>query len=713
MRIDKINKCDYTVVYDTSVPALAYAAEQLNLYFLKACGFTLSENAKAKHKIFLGREIGGLDNSCLKSDGFRLLFKNGDLYVIGNSEVAVIYGVYEIIERFLGVKWINRDCTYIPKKSAFEAEETEAIKVPCFEQRVFLSGLAYEPEIASHLRFNFPEPTLYAHHRVKKAWCDKVPDPHNSWCYIDKEKYEKEHPEFFCKNAMGTTEFCYSNGLTDDFEIDTSKKISVLSLVTDTMYRLVKENPDSKFFMYGRQDDSTAICHCPVCERRRAQLGGEGGIMVAFLNAVIKGVEQRLAAENVESDFCVATLAYQMTVDPPVKDGKPLHKNAIPSPRLHIRYAPIGADYTYSFLDERQKADVRFQIFGWAALTSNVMLWDYQCNYHDYCWYFPNLYYLKENLALYAKIGMSYVLNQGAYNTKVDWQGEMKSYICSRLYWDMSLDVNELMHEYVTCYYGIVAPKILDYINQLENFYKQKIADGFKVSIFNGDDEYFAAKSYPQKWLEGHVALLDSALQDVKDSNLPEDEKNALTMRINKVLLTPIRMLMRNADVYYKGGNDEYEKRFFKLANECGMVKLGEGLPVFIEMQNGGASEYKIVLGQEFTAREKAAAEYVQRKFFDLSGSTLPIVTDDKVYPTFGEKAVCIGEHMMFREFFKGHVHEKDYEYYVETRGKCMFIAGAGDLTRAADVLFEDIIVSDGENGKILKLPFAKKCKAI
>lgn len=712
MYIDKKNQGDYTIVYNENVGAYAYAAEELNEYFRKVCGFALSENADAPRKIVLGEKIEGIDNSSLKPDGFRLTFKDGDLFVTGNTETAIIFGVYEIIERFLGVKWLNRDCTFIPEKHAFEASEEEIVRNPYFEQRVFLSGLCYEPEIASHLRFNFPEPKLYARHRVKKLWCDKIPEPHNSWCYIDKEKYEKDHPEFFCKNVMGTTEFCYSNGLTDDFEIDRDKDISVLSLVTDATYRLVKENPDSKFFMYGRQDDSTAICHCPVCERRRAKVGGEAGIMIAFLNAVIKGVEERLAADGIESDFRMATLAYQMTVNPPVKDGKPLHKNVVPSPRLHIRYAPIGADYTYSFLDERQKPEVRSQIFGWAALTSNIMLWDYQCNYHEYCWFFPNLGYIKDNLSLYAEIGMSYVLNQGAYNTKVDWQGEMKSYVCSKLYWDISLDVDDLVKEYVSYYYGIAAPKVLDYINQLEEFYDAKIADGFKVKLLQADDEYFAAKSYPVEWLESHVELIESAIADVKGSDLSDKEKSDLVLRLSKVLMTPVRMLMRNEYDYYPDGNDKYGKLFFKLADYTGTYKLGETLPIFIEMQKDGKSEYKIVLGQEYTQREKEAAEYVQKKFFELGGATLEIVQDDKVYPHYGEKGICIGEHMMFREFFKGSVRSDDYEYYVETRGKCMFIAGKGDLTHAADLLLEDMIVNDGENGADMKLPFAKKVKS-
>ena len=713
MYIDKNNCGRFTIVYDEKISSYAYAAAQLNEYLEKSCGFTLSENSCGEHKIVLGQgeAVGFSGDPALKSDGFKLIFKDGDLYVVGNSETAIIFGVYELIERFLGVKWINRDCTVIPEKSAFDAPETEVVCAPRFDQRVYLSGLAYEPEIASHLRFNFPEPKLYAYHKVKKLWCDKIPDPHNSWCYINKDEYEKEHPEFFCKSVMNATEFCYSNGITDDFEIDESKEISVLSLVTDKTYSLVRENPDSKFFMYGRQDDSTAICHCKTCERRRKQVGGEGGIMVAFLNAVIKGVEKRLAKDKIVSDFCIATLAYQMTVNPPVKDGNPLHKNVIPSPRLHIRYAPIGADYTYSFLDERQNEDVRSQIFGWAALTPNIMLWDYQCNYHEYCWYFPNLCYLKENLELYAKIGTSYLLNQGAYNVKTDWQGEMKSYVCSRLYWNTSLDVNELVKEYVGYYYSVAAPKVLRFIESMESFFREKIKNGFRITLFQGDAQYFAASSYPVGFLTEQLNLLDSAIKDIDDARISDEEKEVLKIRLYKVIMTPLRMIMRNADIYFPDEETDYGKRFFSLANITGLNKLGETLPIFIQMQKDGTSDYKIVLGQEYTASEKEAARYFQKKFSQLGGCVLQIVQDDKVYPHYGEKAVCIGDHMMFREFFKGSVRSADYEYFVETRGKCSFICGTGDLKYAADILLGNMITEVGDNGVDIKLPFMKKTK--
>ena len=85
---------------------------------------------------------------------------------------------------------------------------------------------------------------------------------------------------------------------------------------------------------------------------------------------------------------------------------------------------------------------------------------------------------------------------------------------------------------------------------------------------------------------------------------------------------------------------------------------------------------------------------------------------DDKVFPHYGEKGICIGEHMMFREFFKGTVHSKDYEYFIETRGKCMFISGIGNLERAADILLGDMMTELGEQGVNIKLPFTKKTKS-
>ncbi|MBR2375290.1 MAG: DUF4838 domain-containing protein [Clostridia bacterium] len=718
MKIHHNNSRNCSIWFDESRPSVAYSAELLNEYFEKCCGFTFPYNTPTTYAFVLGEceksleVIKSEDTTALKNDGFLILLRENTVYIFGNTDLSVVFGVYEFIERFLGVKFFNKDAVFVPRLDEIDITDIRIERTPVFDQRVFLTGFALNaPLCATQFRFNFPNPRLYEQYRTDKLWCDQVPDPHNSWHYLNERDYGESHPEFFYKSRMGNVELCYSNGITDDYRFDAEKDVSVAKLVADKLYGLVTQNPKSKYFVFGKQDDSTANCDCPTCTRRRKLLGGEGGVMVVFLNAVIQEVERRLKEKHQKSDFCVSTLAYHSTVEPPVKDGKPICDAVIPCDKLHIRYAPIAADYTYSFLDERQDGTVKRQLFGWASLTRNLMIWDYQCNFYEYYWYFPNLRYLKENICLYKDVGVSYILNQGAYNIETDWQGEIKAYVCAKLYWDTSLNVKELVEEYVRYYYGVGASKVLQFIGNMEAFFAQKIENGFHLSIFNGDKEYFLPKEYPIEFLQENLNIIESAIRDVEESSLLDSEKILFKRRLQYVLLTPLRMIMKNEKFYFPEAEEHYRARFLALAKELRVVKLGEGLPLYIPMQQDGVCAYKIVLGESYTKEEQLAAEYLQSAYERLAGVKLPIVGDNEVYPYFGEQAICIGEHMMFNEFYKGTIHEKDYAYYIESKGKCLFVAGTDRLQNAIDLLLGELMITGSQNTKTVQLPIIKKYK--
>ncbi len=706
--------------YDSTVALYEKAAGELNAYANEVCGVSFPVNEERTHTIFIGKNgenkdyIDSLDNAPLKKDGYRIAFKNGDIYIYGNTAVGTYFGVCAFIERFLGVRWLNIDTTHIPKKDYMEIEEKEIVEAPIFPQRVFYTShaLALNPEnssqdsaaIAAHQKFKFPATHLERYLGIPQSWNASMPSPHNALYYVSRAKYEEAHPEFFIKSPMGTHELCYSNGIADDYTLDEGMEESVVKIAAQTLYELIKKQPEIEFYSFGKEDDRTAICHCPTCERRRQELGGESGVMMVFFNALIAQTEKLLRADGITSDFKIVTLAYQNTEEPPVKEGKPYHAAVVPSNRLHIRYAPISADYTYSLTDMRQIPAVRTQLLGWAILTSNIMIWDYQNNYTEYCWYFPNLCYFKENLQDYAKIGVSYLFNQAAYNINRHWQDEMRSYIASKLYWDLSLDVTALRNEYIELLYGVAAEEVKTFIDKMEDFFAEKVKKGFRVELFVDRMDFFDPKEYPIDFLLDCLALIERGMEKVKGAGYPDEEKRMKDL--SRVLLTPLRMIAKNESYYFPEGNTNYEKRVFSAAKFVGLQKLGEGVPLFVEIAKKGASAYKIVLGQTPTEAEKEAAECLQAAFCKASGLTLPIVKDDKVYPAYNERAFCVGGGMMFREFYKGSLQMEDYEYFVDVKGRCAFVLG-NDLKKGVDVFIEQLLVEDGE----IVLPAVKKEK--
>lgn len=718
MKINQNNCKKYAVVFDGSVSDYAEAAADLVKYLQEVCSITLGDRGNAENFICIGENevskpvIDAYDTSNFKYDEFRILPKDGNVYIFGGSSRAAKYGTYELIERYLGVKWLNIDGTVVPKKEEMLLPTEEIACKPYFNQRQFLmmqtmlSRFNTQEEVDSiknHLRF--------ATHK----WCNTNSTDHNSIHYVPKDKYLESHPEFYYKSPQsGGIDLCMTNGITDDGDLDESMEISCAKVAADSLYNFIKSQPDAKFCMFGRQDDRTTVCQCERCVKAREKYGNEAGVDIVFLKAIMKKAKERLRAEGLNDDFGMVTFAYQSTVNPPVVNGtEPIHPNVIPGKDLYIRYAPIDADYTYPMLDERQKPDVRSQLIGWMSLTNNIMIWDYCCNFTEYVWFFPNMWYFKDNLALYAKSNFEYVFNQGSYSINREWQGEMKAYIASKLYWNMDLDVRELTEEYVRGYYGMAADKVLQLIDDMNDYYAKKVEEGLKVLIIGVYGEYFNPETYDRDFLVRNVELMESAIQDVLNSDLSDEEKEIMKIRLYRVLMTPLRMLSRNESTYFPNGDTDYGKRFLEVAVATGLTKLGEGSPLFTEMTKDGEPIYKIILGQEPTEKEVEAANYLQQCLQEKTGLTFPIAKDDTVYPYFGEKAVCIGKGMMFREFFKGTVDIEKYEYFIELCGKCAFIHAAedGNLKKGVDLFVDVLMLEEQEGVKVLNLPYVRKRK--
>lgn len=714
MIINSDNYKKYSVIYDESTAGIKLAVDELNNYVQKSCGFSFSCNTKSEYFISIGCNaqskefLNTFDSSVLKHDGFRIAFNGGNIYFQANTQYGLFYAVREFLERFLGVRYLTFDGEYVPVNKEILIPENEVVNVPYFDQRVYFGPSCNDPEYNARMRFRYPCTALEEKFESHKLWCTKVPDPHNSLWYVSKEKYEKTHPEFFILSPMGGSDLCYSNGIGDDYLIDDSMEISVVKAAAKTMFEFIKEDPSVKFYTFGRWDDSTALCQCETCKRRRVELGNETGIMIVFLNAVIKEVEKLLDENNLSVDFNVVTLAYQNTVEPPLKNGEIPTERVIPSKRLHIRYAPIDADFTFSLTDERQKPKTRKELLGWAKLTSNIMLWDYNDNYCDYCWYMPTFNVLKENLQIYADINMTYVFNQSAYNIKRHWLSEIKSYVASKLYWDLSLSVEDLITEYVTLYYGIAAKYVLKFIEKMENFFAEKVKNGFHVKLFQDMKDFFNPKNYPIEFLLDCLKLIKDAISEVENSSLSQEEKQAYLTKLNRILICPLRMISKNEDYYFPDSDGIYANAFFKTAAAINLDKIGEGVPMFVDIILDGEKPYKIILGQTPSKEEKIAAELLQKRIAELSGFTLEIADDSVVYPHYGERAIMVGKGMMFREFYKGSLNDSDYEYYVEVLGRCPFILG-NDLNKGVDVLMNKFIFVDGK----CKLPAFKLNKKV
>lgn len=588
------------VVSDEASETVRYAASELAEFVRRASGITLpivKESVAKKPYISLGntesfKSLGiKTDRAALNNDGYILRETDENLYVAAANDRGVLYGVYDFLEENVGVRFVAHDCTYVPTCQTLSFDEgLNKTKVPLFRYRNYYSGdISEYPEFAARLRF-FSESTPNVGNLGFEGDFyrnETYGNTHNIFDYLRESEYPKSNPEykdFYVSSHHSITTYddvCYSNGVDEDGEMEYAfnEKKTVANIVLDSLIRFAETDTDAKYFMIGISDAADSYCDCERCSRRTEKYGGyRSANLILFMNLLARQLKTAFPQREINLIF----FAYYWSEQPPVKEGEngyePLDEKLVLEDNVYVRYAPIGANYAYSLGDSAKNGATYSTLRRWQALTDRFFLWDYNEYFNRYAWYFPNLGNLRQNVLWYREIGVEGLLQQAAYNEAEDWQSKLKSYVASKLYWDIDCSVGDLVEEFVVLYYGnIAAPYVLRFIDGMESrFSWLKETTNFTISALAGGNAYLSADSYPSGMLSNCILLLEKAIDEVKKSNLNEREKAEYIERIEEVSITPRMMLFDNYDAYYEVGKDDFAAKYFAVCESCGISRVGE-----------------------------------------------------------------------------------------------------------------------------------------
>ena len=203
-------------------PVAQYAAEELVLHIEKATGVRLpvvTESAapnETTSRIFVGNSNAvravGIDVSKLAPEAFVLRTSGKSLFIVGDdrnddpldadTRAGTMWGVYEWLDRDLGVRWLwpGELGTFVPKTKTAVAKDVDETIPPRFLQRRLRPGLSFTSE---HPALGFTEAAAKQHsqdqtvflrrHRMGRTRPMSYNHAFTDWW----EKYGKEHPEWF------------------------------------------------------------------------------------------------------------------------------------------------------------------------------------------------------------------------------------------------------------------------------------------------------------------------------------------------------------------------------------------------------------------------------------------------------------------------------------------------------------------------------------
>ncbi|MBR0190189.1 MAG: DUF4838 domain-containing protein, partial [Clostridia bacterium] len=519
------------------------------------------------------------DADALNNDGFILKTVGDNIFIKGAYSRATIYGVYDFIERMMGVKFIAEDYTYIPRaQEVYSSYSLDITEVPAFATRsYFAKNIIYDGLFAARMRMIAPFDTNLPQYGggYLSEWSTN--EMHSMFDLLLPSTYYEDHSEWYTmSSATDKGQVCFTNGIvfnesSNEYEIDETMDKSVIKETISNIKTMLSANPNIKYVMVAQQDNEP-FCDCDRCKASYERFNGlKSGTVMVFVNLIAEEIEKWAEDELDGREIYIVTFAYQFTEEPPVTvdgdDIEAISEQVIPRDNVYVLIAPSNACYYHSIFDEDcdRNANSRTYINGWNTITDNLMIWDYQTNFDYHQWYFDNKNSITDNLTAYKNMGVEMLICQAAPRESKHYLADLDNYIFSKLMWNPErYTIDELVEEFNFYYYG-------DYYEVADGFYQMMedhfadlndtLEGGFHTELRDGNSEFFNYENYPIEFLEDAEKLIQDAIDAVQDDeNLTEDEKLEMTFRLTKIIVIPQMMILKNYDSYYESGKKDFAR---------------------------------------------------------------------------------------------------------------------------------------------------------
>ncbi|MBN1341052.1 MAG: DUF4838 domain-containing protein [Phycisphaerae bacterium] len=372
------------------------------------------------------------DGGCLRTTGPNVILS-------GNDPRGQVYAVYVLLERYLGARFLARDCTVVPKRGKVTLPEITLDRFdPPYMYRETLYFDSFPKHIAARQRLNGPTTQCDADTGGKVAFFPYV----HSFCkLVPPEKYFKDHPEYFSLvggKRVGEhihSQLCLTNP-------------DVLRIATEQVLEWIAQHPDVPIIDVS-QNDGNGPCECDKCMAVVKEEDSQHGPILRFVNAIADVVAKKYP------DKWVETLAYAYSTKPPAKTR--------PRDNVIIRLCHAGC-----FFHGFERCDLGAKhadyVRQWCKLTKRVFIWYYTTNFAHYLAPNPNLDGLAKDLKFYGASGVNGVMVQGDYQSPGGELAELRQYLAAQLLWDPKRDPMEIRREFCNGYYDKAAPDVLEFL---------------------------------------------------------------------------------------------------------------------------------------------------------------------------------------------------------------------------------------------------------
>ncbi|MCX6229293.1 MAG: DUF4838 domain-containing protein [Bacteroidia bacterium] len=464
LTITENNKANYSILLSKKPTTQDQkAAEDLKTWLEKMTGATIqivteSKNSKTSDQVisigqtqlFKKSKLAASSEN-LKDEGYGIDQKDKTLFIWGGRTRGVINGVYALLEEDLGCRWYSNECTMIPSIGTLKFAPALRTFVPALSCRDPFWYVAFDATWSLRNRTNAPDA------KVPEEWGGAIDYGgmfvHTFHGLFPEKDYYEAHPEYYMLNDQNkrvTSQLCTTNP-------------EVIRLVKEKVRKVLKANPYAELISISKNDGG-GTCLCANCKSLDDAEGSKMASLMVLVNAV---------AKDIEKDYphvLISTLAYGET--------GPIPKTMRPNKNVSIMLCSDKTGAWRRPFEPTEICEIGTLVKNWSKVCKRLFIWDYNINFSHYLAPMPNLDVMAENIRFYVANNAEGVMLQANYQTVGSERDWMRSWVAAKLLWNPSLNLYDLIDDFIYGYFGKAAPAVAQYNRLL-----QKQAEIYKTEL--------------------------------------------------------------------------------------------------------------------------------------------------------------------------------------------------------------------------------------
>lgn len=483
----------------------------------------------------------------LKDEGYGIDQKGDLLFLWGGRTRGVINAVYALLEEDLGCRWYSNEAVIIPTIKTMKFSPILRTYKPALKSRDPFWFVAFDSIWSLRNRTNAPSA------KIPEEWGGTVDYDgmfvHTFGGLLPEKDYFQQHPEYYMlddKNNRNSHQLCTTNP-------------DVIRIVKEKIRKTLKDNPYTELLSVSKNDGG-GTCLCDKCKSLDDAEGSKMASLMVLVNAV---------AQDIEKDYpnvLISTLAYGET-------GK-IPKTMRPRKNVSIMLCSDKTGAWRRPFEPSEICEIGTLVKDWSKVCKRLFIWDYNINFSHYLAPMPNMDVMAENIRFYVANNAEGVMLQANYQTAGSERDWLRSWVAAKLLWNPSLNLYDLMDDFIYGYFGKAAQPIAEYnrllqkqkeIYHLELTGKWMMENNFTKPIRYDMNHPFLSREF----------LLSSTSFYDKAEELAGDEKVLERVQRDRLPVSYVKLMRGPAFV-----GDEYVKeldRFEKTVKKLGLTHLREG----------------------------------------------------------------------------------------------------------------------------------------